>query len=199
MLEPFQSPALRTLDVSVAGEWRPDRYRDWHGEARASEPIVAVSFAEAAGVVLWCKSQRPQADAQPVRLLLGSYDAGDRDVQVNFSIGDGHVIFRTEVESPSYFPPIPAVLMARTGELVRIVPVDGSRKVDLYALFLAGSDIKVGRNGLWHLRKDLISEVPGHTGTCSHEVAQVSSPLTSPDLCTQVLTNIHVDSTNNTA
>src|SRR5262245_1522127 len=158
MLGGFDSRALRNVEVSISGAWREGRHRDWQGEARASEPLVAVTFAETAGVVSWCKSQRPRPDAQSVELRLGNYDSSHRDVQVSFSIGEGQVVSRTKVDSPSYLPPIPAALTARTAELVHIVSVEGSRRVDLYALFLAGSDIKMGRNGLWHLRRNLVDD-----------------------------------------
>lgn len=160
MLEDFYSDALRQIEVSVSGEWQAGATRDWSGEARAAEPIVAVSFSVRGTQVSWCKSERARLAGQPVRFLLGHYDSGGRDVQINFSIGEGQVRSRTVVSSSTYRPPIRAAITGATASLVPFATVEGSQVVQLFALFLAGSDVKVGRNGLWHLRPKLIESVP---------------------------------------
>ena len=160
MLDEFCSAALREVDVSISGEWEAGTTRDWRGEARATEPVVAVSFCRRGSKISWCKSERPHPTAQPVRLLLGPYDSSGRDLQVNFSVGRGHVLSRTSVSSHLYRPSISPVPSAPTGRILRFSTVEGSHPVELLTLFLAGSDVKVGRNGLWHLRRNLVDSVP---------------------------------------
>lgn len=105
-------------------------------------------------------SRRANPAGQPVRLLLGHYDSVGRDIQVNFSVGGGHVLSRTLVESPAYQPPIRLPITGVTRTLLQFATVEGSHQVELFVLFLAGSDVKVGRNGLWHLRPNLVDSVP---------------------------------------
>ena len=159
-LEEFSSDALLQVDVSVSGEWRAGKTRDWRGEARSHEPVVAVTVCRRGGHVSWCKSERANPSGQPVRLLLGHHDSSGRDVQVNFSVGEGQVVSRTLVESPAYRPVIRPQIAGATGALMLFVTVEGSHQVDLLVLFLAGSDVKVGRNGLWHLKPQLLKSVP---------------------------------------
>lgn len=160
MFEKFQCEALRRVDVSVSGEWRAGATRDWLGQARGPEPIVAISFAVKGGRVSWCKSGRATPEGQPVRLLLGHYDSAMRDVQVNFSVGDGGVVSRTVVDSPTYRPSIFPPMTITTARFTPFTTVEGASPVQLFALFLVGSDVKVGRNRLWHLRPKLAESVP---------------------------------------
>lgn len=160
MFEHFHSDALRKINVSVCGEWLAGGTRDWRGEARAAEPIVAISFVVKGAHVEWCKSERANPESQPVRLLLGTYDSAKRDVQVNFSVGRGGVVSRTVVDSPTYRPKIQTTMTVSTTNVIQFPTVEGSRPVQLFALFLAGSDVKVGRNGLWRLRPKLVESVP---------------------------------------
>lgn len=160
MFEKFHSDALRQIDVSVSGEWQAGATRDWRGQARAPEPVVAISFAVKGAQVSWCKSERANPVGQPVRLLLGHYDSAMRDVQVNFSVGKGGVVSRTVVDSPTYRPKFQATMTVATASFIQFTTVEGSQPVQLFALFLAGSDVKVGRNGLWHLRPKLVESVP---------------------------------------
>jgi hypothetical protein len=160
MLLDFSSTALREIAVSISGGWETTAIRDWRGEARASEPIVAVSFCVRESEISWCKSERPHPVAQPVRLLLGPYDSSGCDVQVNFSVGGGHVLSRTNVSSRTYRPLVPVAINASTASVSRFSIIEGSHRVELFVLFLVGADVKLGRNGLWHLRPDLVPSVP---------------------------------------
>jgi hypothetical protein len=160
MLEQFSCEALRRIGVSVSGAWQPGETRDWRGQAQSQEAVVAVIFSRRGTGVLWCKSERANPAGQPVRLLLGPYDSLGRDVQVNFSIGGGHVLSRTLVESATYRPPIQPQTTGETGIVLPFASVEGSQHVHLLVLFLAGSDVKAGRNGLWHLRPHLVASVP---------------------------------------
>ena len=160
VLDTFQSNALRTLEVGLAGVWSPAAIRDWRGKAFASEPIVAVSFAIRNGLASWCKSERGNLDSQGVRLLLGNFDSAGRDVQVAFEIGDGQVRTRTLVASPEYRPEIDTSRRIKTGDITSFCTLSGDPAVQLRVLFLAASDVEVGRNGLWHLRSRLVDHIP---------------------------------------
>jgi hypothetical protein len=160
MLDAFHSDALCQIDVSVTGAWRSGKMRDWRGDARSTDPVVGVVFCRQGTRVTWCKSERANPEGQPVRLFLGNYDSAGRDIQVNFSVGDGNVRLRTLVESPEYQPSIRLPITGVTGILLPFATVEGSHPIDLFVLFLAGSDVKVGRNGLWHLRPNLVDSVP---------------------------------------
>lgn len=158
--EQFSFDVLRQMEVSISGEWQPGASRDWHGQANAIEPLVAISFILRGALVSWCKSERANPAGQPVHLRLGHYDSGMRDVQVSFSIGDGQVRSRTLVESPNYRPTIQNEMTIHTASFVPFTNVEGSYDVHVSTLFLAGSDVQVGRNGLWYLRPNLAESVP---------------------------------------
>ena len=160
MFEKFLSDALRQIEVSVSGEWQAGATRDWRGQAHAPEPVVAISFVVKGAQVSWCKSERGNSVGQPVRLLLTHYDSAMRDVLVNFSVGEGHVVSRTVVDAPTYRPKFQATMTFMTASFIPFTTVDGSQPVQLFALFLAASEVKVGRNGLWHLRPKLVESVP---------------------------------------
>jgi hypothetical protein len=154
MLPDLRLDCLGGLDVHVTGQWANGRTRDWQGVA-AGEPIVAVAFVADPDDIQWCKSERPAEEGQPIRLLLGHHDAEGRDVQVNFSVGHAARVTRTTVESSSYHPLVYAPAVGRTGYMFRFAEVSGSRPVLLGALFIARAVVQVGRNGLWHIRKDV--------------------------------------------
>lgn len=158
----FHSDALRKIDVSVTGDWLAGGTRDWRGEARAAEPIVAISFAAQGRSVSWSKSERANPERQAVKLSLLPYDSDFRDVQVHFSVGRGYFVSRTVLHSPDYWPRVQAAMTVTTCSFVPFAYVDGSHPVRLFALFLAGSDVKVGRNGLWRLRPKLVESVPAN-------------------------------------
>lgn len=160
MLDDFHSDALRQIDVAVSGAWQPGNTRDWRGQTESAEPVVAVAFLRQGPRVSWCKSERANPSGQSVRLLLAHYDSLGRDVQVNFSVGDGHVVSRTLVASPAYQPAIQFPMTGATGAFLPFASVEGSQQVELLLLLLAGADVQVGRNGLWRLRPNLVESVP---------------------------------------
>lgn len=150
MLPEFQPGSLRQITVTVDGTWDTAASRDdWHGRARAADPIVALTLN---GFGRWAKSERPLTDGSlAVRLLLMPYEKERGDVQVNFSVGGGHALSRTTVES-DYRPSIEKIAAFRTGQIGSFATVKGSHKVSLSVLFICRSDVRIGRNGLWNLR-----------------------------------------------
>ena len=160
MLKPFYSEVLSRTEVAVSGEWCNSSPRDWRGQAQASEPIVAVSFLIGSEGISWSKSERGQPDGQSIRLLLGHHDSDGCDVQVNFSVGGGQVVSRTLVQSREYIPKLLANCTVSTASIFNFGTIEGSHSVALAAIFLAASDVRVGRNGLWHLRRDFAESVP---------------------------------------
>src|SRR2546425_5379092 len=163
MLPDLRLDCLGGLDVHVSGDWANRRFRDWQGVATGSEPIVAVAFVADPDGIKWCKSERSAA-GQPIRLLLGHHDTEGRDVQVNFSVGDTGRVTRTTVESSSYHPLINAPAVGRTGFMFGFAAVSGSRPGLRGAPFIARPLVQVGRNGLWHVRKEVAELLPESVG-----------------------------------
>jgi len=162
MLQNVHFKSLRQIPVAISGEWQSGEIRDWIGTARAKESIAAISFLSDGNTIDWCKSSRPEPAGQVIRLWLGRYDAIGLDIQTSFSVGveDGNVRSRTTVESIDYKPLIETPVESNTAALLHFSDIAGTTTVQLFALFLAGSDVKVGRNGLWHLRAELVPSVP---------------------------------------
>lgn len=145
---------LAKLSVVIEGSWNEARPADWRGTARADASIVAVTLLGRPESGCWCKSEPGLIDGQRVRLLLGRYDKLGRDVKVIFGAG-GQRDGRTMMPDARYRPDIPARTVCTTGSFVRFAIVAGEPAVPCWLLFLAASDVKVGRDRLWHLRKDL--------------------------------------------
>ena len=149
-----------TVEMTVKGEWLPAPRRDWQGVIQASETLVGVSFVCIGSHTEWSKSDRGSAEGLEARVMLGNYDSLGLDVQVNFSIGNNGPRWRTLVESANYFPQILVPKRFPTRHLISFARVEGKPDVELKALFLARRNVRVGRNGLWHLRKELVEFFP---------------------------------------
>jgi hypothetical protein len=109
--------------------------------------------------------------------LLGEYDAAGLDVAVNFGVGC-QLRDRTTVKTREYRPAVTAHAVARSGSMFRLAGVEGSRALALGALFIRRAHVRMGRNGLWHLRSEiaeLLSEpvrqilTHGRTGTMARQ------------------------------
>ena len=151
---------LRRLDVEIEGDWCPGRVRRWRGVARAEESLVGVALVSSGEVSQWCKSERASASGQSVELLLGHHDAAGLDVQVNFSVGRGQAVSRCIVPSAEFRPVLLHVARATTGVFVRLATIPSAPEVIISVVLIGGSDVKVGRNGLWHLRRHLAPSLP---------------------------------------
>ena len=152
--------SLRRLEVMVEGDWCSGRVRRWQGVARAAESLVGVAWVTSGESSRWCKSKRASPDGQQVGLLLGHYDASGLDVQVSFSVGRGSARVRCTVPSEDYKPSVPGAVGVRTGEPSRLATIYSTPEIVLSLMFIAGSDVTVGRNGLWHIRRELAESVP---------------------------------------
>ncbi|MBI3417480.1 MAG: hypothetical protein HY043_19490 [Verrucomicrobia bacterium] len=153
-------PQTTALEVTVSGAWLPSPKRDWQGLIQSSQGVVGISFISAGSHTEWCKSDRGNTEGLEARVMLGNYDSLGLDVQVNFSIGNNGPRWRTLVESDTYLPKIFASKTFLTGSLIQFARVEAKPLIELKALFLARCDVKVGRNGVWHLRKEFLKFFP---------------------------------------
>lgn len=145
---------LKSLRVEITGSWQESSRRAWRGCAISSEPVVALVISKVDKKIEWCKSERGNPDGQPVKLIMGHYDSENLDVQINYSIGGGHVCSRCITSTQRYKPELLIKRAMRAGVIEKVFQVEGSKTIELYALFLAASDVKVGRNGLWRIRDE---------------------------------------------
>ena len=146
------------LLISVGGQWSPGLNRDWQGWAIAPEPFVAVVFLCDPRVCKWIKSHRGEATRE-VRLALLPYDEPGKNVQVNFSVGRGYALGRSEVPSATYRPVISVQQTFQSGVIQKVTQIVGDPYVDLLVLFLARRDVHSARNGLWHLRPEIAESI----------------------------------------
>jgi hypothetical protein len=149
---------ITPLLISVEGQWSPGLIRDWHGQASAHEPFVALVFLSAPSGCKWAKSQRGEATRE-LRLALFPYDEMGKDVQVNFSVGRGYLFARSELPSSDHRPVISGKQTFQSGVIKKFTQVVGDPYLDLLILFLARQDVRSARNGLWHLRPALADSI----------------------------------------
>ena len=140
------------IPLTISGNWMDSVNRDWKGEIFSSESLVAVVMLKNGNSFSWCKSDRDSGEGQKIRLSLLSYDKTNLEVQVNFSIGNGHARLASFVESAQYKPRIELASEIKTGELNRFAEVAGNPNITLSVFFLAQKNVKFGRNGIWHLK-----------------------------------------------
>ena len=152
---------LIQIPVKVSGMWEPKPKRDWNGVAVADEPIVAVVFLEVPEVTEWCISDKSSNSTLPVRIVLFNYDDLGLNAQVNISIGnsDGNRRLNCTLPELDYVPKIPNHFTVTTGEIFQFTFLDTTPKVFLKGLFVVRRDVKIYRDGIWHIRKELIEKV----------------------------------------
>jgi hypothetical protein len=146
------------LLITIEGQWSPGLKRDWDGLASAPEPFVALVFLSTPSGCKWAKSQRGEATRE-VRLALFPYDELGKDVQVNFSVGRGYLLARSELPSPAYRPVMCGQQTFQCGLIKTFTQLVGDPYLDLLILFLARQDVRSARNGLWHLRPALADSI----------------------------------------
>jgi hypothetical protein len=148
----LSSPTLKHVKVTLAGSWGSERHSDWRGLATAEEPIVAVAFLTQESEVCWCKSERTGGPSTPVRLALFWYDEVGKDVQVNFSAGEGGRRLQTLLPSTGYRPAIEGGPYL-TGHVQLFARIAGEPRVECQLLFLAAEQVRVVRSGLWRVKE----------------------------------------------
>lgn len=146
--------------MTFDGAWQPAPKRDWQGTIRCTEAVVGISFICVKGHTEWAKSDVGNDEGLEVRVMLGNYDASELDVQVNVSIGHNGPRWRTRIDSASYLPALLVPKVFLTGRIIDFAKIKGDPVVAFKAFFLARRDVRVGRNRLWHLRKELVECFP---------------------------------------
>ena len=91
MISTLTIPTPSPVTITVSGAWSQRPPWDWKGNVVAPEPVIALTFLRVGGHVEWVKSEKTVHDVMAVRLLIGRYDSGGRDVQVYFGIGGNSV------------------------------------------------------------------------------------------------------------
>jgi len=126
-------------------------YRLWAGALEAAEQIVALAILKSGTYVSWARCSHRAVDPLELRILFSPTSQDGRLVSVAFGIGDAHTYGVAEVES-SMTHPAPEIADHVTGELVDIGVVHGVPEIEMKAIFMARSDVKSVRNGVWHAR-----------------------------------------------
>jgi hypothetical protein len=151
------------LPVDLSGEWVVEKTprlagglattRRWKGLARASQPLVALAVVASPTVVRWGKSEAAtDPDGCPITLALFPYDNLGLDVQVNLTAAGEGAENRTSVNSVDYLPQIDRIQRV-SGELLRLVNIDGQPEIQAGLLFLPRGAVRKGRTGNWRLRR----------------------------------------------
>ncbi|MCA9264340.1 MAG: hypothetical protein KDA60_10850, partial [Planctomycetales bacterium] len=123
-------------------------------------PLVAVALLSVHDRTEWAKSDRPRMDTFDVRLSLHHYDSTGRDVQVVFCLARGDRRARSHIRSQHVVPDINAPRRFQTGVIQSFAAIDGDPPIQLFSLFVARSDVRSLRNGLWRVRGDLATSLP---------------------------------------
>lgn len=145
--------------MTVHGNWEGPRGRDWHGIAKATEPLVALVLLATGTEVEWIKSDLGEHGKLEVRLALFPYDTEGFDVQINFSVGQAQRRNRSLIPSSAYKPIVKQGDDFETGRIVRLSTINGKPMIDVGVLFLARSDVTVVRRRIWRIKTNLVELV----------------------------------------
>lgn len=150
-----QNKKLRSLPITISGDWLENTKYKWKGRAISLEPIVAVVFLRHGNIIEWCKSSSASSKSLEVILWISRYNEINFEAQVGLSIGNGYRRFASLLESANYKPDIKADITANTGEILKFTKVEGNPKIFFGVIFIARSEVKFGRNSIWHLRENI--------------------------------------------
>jgi hypothetical protein len=152
---------LKRLPVAVSGSWLVEAEPRWKGQVSAADRLVALLFLGIGREVVWSKSERPGPEPGEIDLAFFGMQEEGGSTQLNVSFqGGGHRYATVLAEAPRSIE-IPAESSAWTGQSWCLARVNGPRPIGVHVLFIAASDVEVGRNGLWRVRKYLEGKVPG--------------------------------------
>jgi hypothetical protein len=146
---------LTKLKVNLSGDWDSMPRRVWEGVARCSEALVGISFLSVGDHTEWCKFYSDSPDGLEFHVGLFTMDKDPKDVGITFN----GLRWRTTVESEHDLPAILAPSTVQTGEIVLVSKVGLAPVIPASVLFLVRRDVKMGRNHLWHLRKELLDGI----------------------------------------
>jgi hypothetical protein len=148
-----QTKTLRSLPITISGGWLENSRYKWKGSAVSSEQIVAVVFLRHGNITEWCKSS---ASSQSLKVILwiSRYNEINLEAQVQLSVGSGDRRIASFLESANYKPNIEAEIIIDSGEILKFITVEGKPKISFEIIFIARSDVKFGRNRIWHLREN---------------------------------------------
>jgi hypothetical protein len=155
--------ALDRAPVHITGAWHPHASLSggwtrhaWHGVARAAAPMVALLCVRSGDVITWHKSGR----AGDMQIRLGVTVAPDNPlVGLDAHVQGAYASIATRdlPAGPAGAPAldIPAERATTTGVALDLATAPGTPPVTFSLLFIAGAQVKMGRNHLWHVRRAL--------------------------------------------
>jgi hypothetical protein len=146
--------SLRSVPISISGEWIENQNYEWKGSAVSIEPFVAVVFLKYSNVIEWCKTSNGATDSESVKLWISRYNKIDLHSQIGLPVGRSDRRSSLFLKSASYKPEIKINTSGKTGEIIQFTEIGGSPKISFEILFIARSDVKFGRNRIWHLREN---------------------------------------------
>jgi len=141
-------------NININGNWvnKYESQKRWEGQALSEEPMVSISFLECGNKITWVKSERNSERNHEINISIFNYDNIELDVQFNYRFNHGGAYFRSRIENINYFPKM-YVGNISIGKISLICHFEGKPELKLYCLFVPLQIIKIGRNGIWHIRK----------------------------------------------
>jgi len=144
---------LKRLPVDIAGDWVAGSNPRWKGAVRAAEPLVALVILMVGREVSWSKSERPASAPGEISLSFFAMQDGRASTQVNISFqGGGRRHAAVLAESPLTIA-VPAEVSASTGQCWCLARIKSEQPIAIHLLFIAASDVEIGRNGLWRVKE----------------------------------------------
>jgi hypothetical protein len=143
--------------LSIAGEWLSNTSHEWKGEIEYVEPLFSISFLESADSIKWIKSDNEKTNGHRIGIKLFR-QINQNEVQFSFNFNNSVDRMWTIPNLPNDKPII--YNKCDIGKICLIAEMNGNPNLKLYALFIPRSITKIGKNGLWHLKEELLEDVP---------------------------------------
>ena len=150
---------LTKIPFTVSGEWiarpregRPSVLWIWEEAIEADRPIIALALLSSSGSdVSWGRARRANTCRLPVGLRIETWV--ETGTQVSWTIGSGG---RRAWFALGQRPDMLAFASrGSTGSLSWLLDLGGQPRIRLGTIVVAEAETRGGRNGIWHLAKDL--------------------------------------------
>jgi hypothetical protein len=148
---------INAPELTLKGEWLDKSIPTWEGTIEFTEPLFSISFLQYGESVHWVKSDNEKSNGHRIWIKLFCDDKLSRDVQFAFNFNNSVGRIWTKVESLNDRPTIHSKCIV--GHICLIAHMKGEPEIKLHALFIPRSLTKVGRNGLWHVKDELLDNV----------------------------------------
>jgi len=154
---------VTSVEVEISGSWLPvSRLQQrWVGRARASVPILIFLLGRHEQGFSWAKGSETKSSLLELCAYVSCFPKDPLRGKLLCQCGWAFVEGRYGVlPSVGYHLPLLMSPVIKTGNITHFLKMPDKSDPDILLLFLAKSDVKVGRHHIWRLRENYLDMFP---------------------------------------